>query len=218
MKSLSTLPGAVPLSDGLDNHHGERCRSLAEFCIAFFRNGREHLWFLSERKANPFRVSNMQCLKDFQANPSFAFTPATSPESGKPALASRPALINFFQVCSAHRIASGNYLVSSDSACVCRSATAFSALHRPRLISVIQLFRVLLDRCLLADFPCGKTAVAKCSDCGSAICADCQLECCGDSFCEPCHDYHVTHSCVKKPVQNEHDLLSTFRLHNKASR
>ena len=39
--------------------------------------------------------------------------------------------------------------------------------------------------------PCGKSAVAKCSDCGR------------DSFCELCYDYHVTHSCVRKPVQNE---------------
>ena len=52
--------------------------------------------------------------------------------------------------------------------------------------------------------PCGKPAVAKCADCGTAICADCRLECCGDSFCEVCYDYHVTHSCVRKPVQNEH--------------
>jgi hypothetical protein len=51
--------------------------------------------------------------------------------------------------------------------------------------------------------PCGKPAVAKCSDCGTAICFDCQTECCGSSFCELCHDYHLIHSCVKKPVQNE---------------
>jgi hypothetical protein len=25
--------------------------------------------------------------------------------------------------------------------------------------------------------PCGKTAVAKCADCGAAICSDCQREC-----------------------------------------
>jgi hypothetical protein len=49
--------------------------------------------------------------------------------------------------------------------------------------------------------PCGKPAVAKCSDCGSAICSDCQMECCGDSFCGQCYDYHVTHSCVRKPAQ-----------------
>jgi hypothetical protein len=57
--------------------------------------------------------------------------------------------------------------------------------------------------------PCGKTAVAKCSDCGSAICSDCQSECCGDSFCGQCYDYHVANSCVKKPVQNESHPLST---------
>jgi hypothetical protein len=66
--------------------------------------------------------------------------------------------------------------------------------------------------------PCGKTAVAKCADCGSAICSDCCTECCGDSFCGQCHDYHVTDSCVRKPVKNERDLLSTFRLPNEASR
>ena len=59
--------------------------------------------------------------------------------------------------------------------------------------------------------PCGKPAVARCADCGTSICSDCQLECCGDSFCELCYDYHATHSCVKKPVQNESYPLSTFR-------
>jgi len=28
--------------------------------------------------------------------------------------------------------------------------------------------------------PCGKTAVAKCSDCGTAICSDCCTECCAN--------------------------------------
>jgi hypothetical protein len=50
---------------------------------------------------------------------------------------------------------------------------------------------------------CGKTAVTKCADCGFAICDDCSTECCGDSFCEVCYDYHVTHSCVRKPAQAE---------------
>jgi hypothetical protein len=59
--------------------------------------------------------------------------------------------------------------------------------------------------------PCGKPAVGRCTDCGSAICSDCQLECCGDSFCELCYDYHVTHSCIKKPVKNEPNLYSCFR-------
>jgi hypothetical protein len=54
--------------------------------------------------------------------------------------------------------------------------------------------------------PCSKPAVAKCSDCGTAICSDCCTECCGDSFCDLCYDYHVTHSCVRKPVQNEFQL------------
>ena len=50
---------------------------------------------------------------------------------------------------------------------------------------------------------CGKPAVGQCGDCGAAICSDCRLECCGDSFCELCYNYHVTHDCVKKPVQKE---------------
>ena len=56
--------------------------------------------------------------------------------------------------------------------------------------------------------PCGKSAVARCADCGAAICADCRMECCGDSFCEVCHDYHVTYSCVRKPVRNERQPMS----------
>ena len=59
--------------------------------------------------------------------------------------------------------------------------------------------------------PCGKVAVTKCADCGTAICSDCQMDCCGDSFCEVCYDYHVSHSCVRKPVQNERNaFLATF--------
>jgi hypothetical protein len=50
--------------------------------------------------------------------------------------------------------------------------------------------------------PCGKPAVAECADCGVLICRDCSVRCCGDSFCEYCYDYHVTHSCLKKPVHN----------------
>src|SRR5216684_5570236 len=78
------------------------------------------------------------------------------------------------------------------------------------------LFRAAYQRCsgyrgpansLSSDsdigMPCGKAAVAKCADCGSAICSDCCVECCGDSFCELCYDYHVAHSCARKPVQNE---------------
>jgi hypothetical protein len=57
--------------------------------------------------------------------------------------------------------------------------------------------------------PCGKPAVAECADCGMAICSGCRLECCGESFCEPSYDYHVTHACLRKPVQNEHDPLPT---------
>jgi hypothetical protein len=50
---------------------------------------------------------------------------------------------------------------------------------------------------------CGKPAVTRCADCGSSICSDCCVECCGESFCGQCYDYHVTHTCVKKPAQNE---------------
>jgi hypothetical protein len=38
---------------------------------------------------------------------------------------------------------------------------------------------------------------------------DCRLWCCGESFCEQCGDYHVTHSCVRKPVQNERHPFPT---------
>lgn len=65
--------------------------------------------------------------------------------------------------------------------------------------------------CNGAGTPCDKPAVAKCSDCGMTICSGCRLECCGDSFCEPSYDYHVTHSCLRRPVQNERDSLPTFR-------
>jgi len=59
--------------------------------------------------------------------------------------------------------------------------------------------------------PCGKPAVTRCADCGTAICSYCQLECCGDSYCELCYDYHLTHSCLKKPVQSESQLTTPFR-------
>jgi hypothetical protein len=55
---------------------------------------------------------------------------------------------------------------------------------------------------------CGKPSVGVCSDCSSAICSDCLVECCGESFCGQCYDYHVSQSCVKKPVQNERTPLS----------
>ena len=50
---------------------------------------------------------------------------------------------------------------------------------------------------------CGKPALATCADCGLAICSDCRRGCCDNSFCEFRYDYHVTHDCVKKPVQGE---------------
>ena len=49
--------------------------------------------------------------------------------------------------------------------------------------------------------PCGKPAVTKCADCGAAICSDCRTWCCGQSFCGQCYDYHMTHTCVRKPVE-----------------
>jgi len=51
--------------------------------------------------------------------------------------------------------------------------------------------------------PCGKPAIARCLDCGTSICEECRVECCGDSFCGQCYDYHVEHSCLRKPVRNE---------------
>jgi predicted short-subunit dehydrogenase-like oxidoreductase (DUF2520 family) len=54
--------------------------------------------------------------------------------------------------------------------------------------------------------PCGKPAVTKCSDCGTSIGSECSFECCGDSFCVLCYDYHVTHACVRKAVQNVRPL------------
>ena len=58
--------------------------------------------------------------------------------------------------------------------------------------------------------PCGKPAVAECADCGASICSNCCVECCGDSFCELCYDYHVTHSCVRKPIRNVTTVPSRF--------
>lgn len=58
--------------------------------------------------------------------------------------------------------------------------------------------------------PCGKPAVTECADCGSSICSSCRVECCGDSFCGQCYDYHVAHSCMRKPVQNERHYHPTF--------
>jgi hypothetical protein len=57
--------------------------------------------------------------------------------------------------------------------------------------------------------PCDKPAMGVCADCGTTICSDCRMECCGDSFCEPCYDDHVSHSCLRKPVQNERNPLPT---------
>jgi len=59
--------------------------------------------------------------------------------------------------------------------------------------------------------PCGKTAVAKCADCGAAICSDCSTECCGDSFCAVCYDYHLTNFCVRKPIQNERHVFGSYK-------
>ena len=65
---------------------------------------------------------------------------------------------------------------------------------------------------------CDKPAVATCADCGTPICSSCRMECCGESFCEPCYDYHVTHSCVRRPVQKDLQLPTRFQpTHYKAS-
>jgi hypothetical protein len=50
---------------------------------------------------------------------------------------------------------------------------------------------------------CGQSAVADCADCGLSICSDCRAECCGESFCDYCYDYHLTHSCLRKPAQTD---------------
>jgi hypothetical protein len=57
---------------------------------------------------------------------------------------------------------------------------------------------------------CGQPAVTECADCGVAVCSACHVECCEDSFCEVCHDYHVTHSCVRQPVQKVTTLHTRF--------
>jgi len=53
---------------------------------------------------------------------------------------------------------------------------------------------------------CGRAAIATCSDCGTAICDDCCVECCGQSFCGVCYDFHMASSCLRKPVQAEHQV------------
>jgi hypothetical protein len=57
--------------------------------------------------------------------------------------------------------------------------------------------------------PFGKPAIAECADCGAAICADCRTGCYGQSFCEVCGNYHVTHDCVREPMQSEDSPLPT---------
>ena len=66
--------------------------------------------------------------------------------------------------------------------------------------------------------PCGKPAVAKCSDCGTVICSDCCTECCEDSFCELCYHYHLATSCVRKPVQYERNPHPEFDSPEKAGK
>ena len=58
---------------------------------------------------------------------------------------------------------------------------------------------------------CGKTAVAKCVECGFSICSDCNKECCDDSFCGLCYEYHTTHSCLRKTVHNELYIIDSRR-------
>lgn len=57
---------------------------------------------------------------------------------------------------------------------------------------------------------CDKAAIVPCADCGTLICSNCRTECCGDSYCEFCYDYHVAHSCVRKPAQTERQLPGGF--------
>jgi hypothetical protein len=59
--------------------------------------------------------------------------------------------------------------------------------------------------------PCSNRAVATDDDCGAAICADCRVWCCGESFCQWCSDYHTTHSCLRKSVQNECDVFGSYK-------
>jgi len=59
--------------------------------------------------------------------------------------------------------------------------------------------------------PCGRTAIATCSDCGTAICDDCCVLCCGQSLCGVCYDYHATASCLRKPVQTERDVFGSHK-------
>ena len=59
--------------------------------------------------------------------------------------------------------------------------------------------------------PCVNRAMAECADCGLLICDDCRVECCSEPFCSQCYDYHVTHSCVRKPVQSERQPVPLFR-------
>jgi hypothetical protein len=60
-----------------------------------------------------------------------------------------------------------------------------------------------------SSMPCGKSAVAKCADCGATICSDCETECCGHSFCGQCYDYHVTTSYLRKPAQYERRIFDS---------
>jgi len=62
-----------------------------------------------------------------------------------------------------------------------------------------------------AGTPCSNRAVAECAECGAAICSNCRTWCCGQSFCEVCGDFHVTHDCVRKPVQNERDVFNSHK-------
>jgi hypothetical protein len=62
---------------------------------------------------------------------------------------------------------------------------------------------VFVDSDSDVGIPCGRTAIATCSDCGTAICEDCCVECCGQPFCGVCYGFHATSSCLRKPVQAE---------------
>jgi hypothetical protein len=120
--------------------------------------------------------------------------PSNNPSHGcrPPSLRNDQTVPNEFRCCHVHSLPQRRCLGYSD---------LWNSTPETRALPLCQIEYVSSDSDV--GTPCGKTAVARCSDCGSSICADCRVACCGTSFCEFCYDYDVTHSCVRKPVQNE---------------
>ena len=55
-------------------------------------------------------------------------------------------------------------------------------------------------RCSDQSLPCGRPAIAECSDCGIPICEDCRMESSyGESWCVQCYVYHTRHVEAPKP-------------------